>query len=135
SALTAVEWLIFIVAGALFPDIDIKSKGQKYFYYLVLLLFIIFAAQQRYEIVACFSFIVISPMLVHHRGVFHNPLFIIVISLLAWGIISAIIPQVSYQLFLCALFFIAGSFSHIWLDLGTRQTMRRLLPQKRRKRW
>jgi len=36
SFMTAGEWLLFTLAGALFPDIDIKSKGQKYFYYLVL---------------------------------------------------------------------------------------------------
>src|SRR5438309_2217826 len=33
SMLIAGEWLLFALAGSLFPDIDIKSKGQKYFYF------------------------------------------------------------------------------------------------------
>ncbi len=28
SALTMLEWLLFTIAGSLFPDVDIKSKGQ-----------------------------------------------------------------------------------------------------------
>jgi len=39
SMLTAGEWLLFALAGSLFPDIDIKSKGQKYFYYVIFLFF------------------------------------------------------------------------------------------------
>ena len=34
----ALEWLLFCLLGALFPDVDIKSKGQKIFYWIVLLL-------------------------------------------------------------------------------------------------
>ena len=32
TAITLVEWFVCTLAGALFPDVDTKSKGQKYFY-------------------------------------------------------------------------------------------------------
>lgn len=128
----AIEWLFFILAGALFPDIDIKSKGQKYFYWFAVLLFTVFAAQQRFEMLACCSFIIMTPMLVRHRGVFHNPLFVTVVPLIAWGMISSINPVNTYRFFLDMLFFIAGALSHIWLDLGTSQMMKRLFIKKRR---
>ena len=133
SLLTASEWLFFTLAGALFPDIDIKSKGQKYFYYAVLLFFIVFAAQQKFEMLGCCSFIVMIPMLVRHRGIFHNPLFVIVVPLCVWGIVSSLKPGLSHRFFLDILFFIVGALSHIWLDLGTSQMMRRLFSKKKRR--
>jgi membrane-bound metal-dependent hydrolase YbcI (DUF457 family) len=130
----AGEWLLFTLAGALFPDIDIKSKGQKYFYYLALLFFIVFAAQRRYEMLSCCSFLIISPMLARHRGIFHNPWFVTATPLIFWLLISAAFPHLSRQLFYDTLFFIFGALSHIWLDFGTSQMLRRLF-MKKKKRW
>lgn len=134
SLLTAAEWLFFTLAGALFPDIDIKSKGQKYFYYVVLLFFVAFALQQRFELLVCCSFITISPMLVSHRGIFHHPLFVIVVPLIAWLLVRVLWPDISQCLLYDTLFFIAGALSHIWLDLGTSQMMRKVFI-KSKKRW
>lgn len=134
SLLMAGEWLLFALAGALFPDVDIKSKGQKYFYFIVLLFFIAFAAQQRFEMLACCSFVVMVPMLVRHRGIFHNPLFVTIVPLCAWGIVSSLKPAISQRFFVDVLFFIVGALSHIWLDLGTSQMMKRLFIKKK-KRW
>ena len=30
SVFIAAEWMLFTLAGSLFPDIDTKSKGQKF---------------------------------------------------------------------------------------------------------
>ncbi len=134
SALTAIEWLIFTLAGALFPDIDIKSKGQKYFYYGVFLFFVILAARKQFVTVTCCSFIFITPMLVRHRGVFHHPLFVIAVPILCWAFLSTIItPYTSKRLLYDTMFFISGALSHIWLDIGTRHMLRGLFGRK--KRW
>jgi len=77
SFLTACEWLLFTLAGALFPDIDIKSKGQKYFYHFIFLLFIVLAIKKRYTMITFCSFIILIPLLVRHRGFFHSPRFVI----------------------------------------------------------
>lgn len=134
SFITAAEWFGFILAGALFPDIDIKSKGQKYFYYVVILFFVGCAAQQRFEMLACCSFIVISPMLVRHRGIFHNPLFVIIVPLSAWFLVGTYFPHMSRRFLHDTIFFIVGALSHIWLDLGTSQMVRRVFI-KSKKRW
>lgn len=134
SMVTMVEWLLFTLAGALFPDIDIKSKGQKYFYYVIFLFFIILAVRQRYEMLSCFSFVIITPMLARHRGVFHSPRFIVAMPLILWIMVSMSMPQVSKQFFFDMLFFMIGALSHLWLDFGTRQMIRRSLPYKKR-RW
>ena len=134
SSMMALEWFIATLAGALFPDIDIKSKGQKYFYYVVFVLFAALAARQRFEWVTCFSFIFLTPMLVKHRGIFHHPLFVIIMPLLLWLFLSTLVPKISHRLLVDTGFFIAGALSHIWLDVGTRQMMRGLLARKK-KRW
>lgn len=130
----AFEFLFFTVAGALFPDIDIKSKGQKYFYYAVFLFFIILAIKKRFEIMSGLSFIIITPMLVRHRGVFHSPRFVIMIPLIAWIIVSMLFPAVSQRFLYDILFFIAGALSHIWLDLGMSHMMGKLF-RKKKKLW
>lgn len=132
--LTVFEWFLFALAGSLFPDIDIKSKGQKYFYYVIFLFFIILAVHQRFEMLTCCSFITITPMLARHRGIFHSPRFVIIAPLLLWIMVSTAMPKVSTQFFFDILFFITGALSHLWLDFGTRQMMGRLFSSKK-KRW
>jgi len=128
------EWLLCALAGALFPDIDVKSKGQKYFYYVALVCLMVLAYQQRLQMLTCFSFVMITPMLVKHRGIFHSPRFVIALPLLVWIIIATVLPQRSSQLFVDTLFFIGGALSHLWLDFGTRQFLWKLFPRKK-KRW
>ena len=130
----AIEWLMFTLAGALFPDVDIKSKGQKYFYYVAFLFFIILAARQQFVTATCCSFIFITPMLVRHRGIFHHPLFVIVVPIVCWSFLSTVITvPASKRLLWDTLFFIAGALSHIWLDVGTRHMLQGLFGRK--KRW
>src|SRR5882724_10040377 len=61
SLLMASEWLIFTLAGALFPDVDIKSKGQKYFYFVVFAIFMLLAWKGRFQLLSCCSFVIITP--------------------------------------------------------------------------
>jgi membrane-bound metal-dependent hydrolase YbcI (DUF457 family) len=127
------EWLLCALAGALFPDIDVKSKGQKYFYYVVLVCLAVLAYQQRFQMLTCFSFVMITPMLVKHRGIFHSPRFVIALPLLVWVIIATLLPQRTSQFFVDTLFFIGGALSHLWLDFGTRQFLWKLFPRKKKK--
>jgi|HubBroStandDraft_1064217.scaffolds.fasta_scaffold118311_1 hypothetical protein len=133
SYYTAGEWLLCTLAGALFPDIDVKSKGQKYFYYVVLAGLVFLVMQREFEVLTCFSFIVITPMLVRHRGIFHSPRFIILMPLMVWIMIAMVFPSTAQPLFFDTMFFIAGAFSHLWLDFGTRQMMYKLTYRK--KKW
>ena len=124
SLFTAAEWLGCALAGSLFPDIDIKSKGQKLFYsiFLVLFLFLIFA--QKYRLLAGASVLSVVPMLVRHRGIFHRLWFVIGAPFALWFLLSVHAPYLANILLFDTVFFVAGAISHLWLDFGFRRMMR-----------
>jgi hypothetical protein len=116
SFITACEWLFFTLAGSLFPDIDVKSKGQKYFYYVVLVCFIWLMYLGSYHMVSCLSCIAITPMLVRHRGIFHKSWFLVFIVIGTWIFMSTLFPTVSRPLLINLLLFLAGALSHLFFD-------------------
>ena len=116
SLVTSCEWLFFTLAGALFPDIDVKSKGQKYFYYIIFILFFCLMYQGKFQLLSCLSFITITPMLSRHRGVFHSVWLIVLMPIVLWGFISMLFPYLMKPLLINTLFFIVGGLSHILLD-------------------
>ena len=121
SYMIAGRWLVCALAGSLFPDIDVKSKGQNYFYWLILCLTIILLFMQQLRRLAVLSIVSILPMLVRHRGIFHRWWFIVAIAMGTWGVLCVYAPVYGKSLWLDMLFFIAGAFSHLWLDVGLRR--------------
>ena len=124
SFFIASEWFLFLIAGALFPDIDTKSKGQYLFYYALcaLLLFLFF--NRCYELAAVCGIISLIPLLVRHRGLFHETWFVILFPLTLAGMVSVCVPRYSGTMFVDALFFIAGALSHLCLDRGVKRVFR-----------
>lgn len=120
TPLTMIEWLGCALIGSLFPDLDIKSKGQIWFYRLLFVVMGVLVIQQRFMLVAFMSVSCITPLLVKHRGLFHEPWFIIGMPLCGVFLIGAYMPAHSALFFWDALFFIAGAVSHITLDRGMR---------------
>lgn len=120
----AVEWFVCTLAGSLFPDIDIKSKGQKYFYWIIFGLLLVLAVQERADLFMVVSIGSVTPMLVRHRGLFHNLWFLILLTSSLWFFLSSQFPHISERLFADMLFFLAGIISHLWLDRGFRRMIR-----------
>ncbi len=109
------------LTGSIFPDIDIDSKMQRLFWPVIAI--VLFAALLKskfylfFILVAC-TFLV---MLIKHRTITHRYWFIIGFPLaLAWYL--ATMKVQSPFVYICALFFIIGACSHIFLD----RTMSRL---------
>lgn len=124
SVVIAIEWFGCSIAGGMFPDIDIKSKGQKYFYWVVLLLLIFLITQERSDLIAVLSVFAVTPMLVRHRGLFHNIWFLLaLVAGLLWAL-SLQFPALTERLAYDALFFVVGLISHLWLDMGTRKMLK-----------
>jgi len=121
---TQAEWLLFGLAGSLFPDIDVKSRGQHYFYWFVLMVLSWCALKQRYDMALGISIMAVIPMLARHRGLFHRAWFVILMPLLVWLICSCYKPSMSNGLLIDGYFFIAGALSHLWLDMGLRRMLR-----------
>lgn len=115
--------LVAISAGALFPDIDIKSKGQYYLYLLyaviligVLCLYWVHGTQLWIDLIICIAIVTIAPMLSRHRGITHSPPFIMLLGLGSWIIGAGLYPTYTAPLFFYAACFVLGALSHIWLD-------------------
>ncbi len=124
NVLSAGEWLLFTLAGSLFPDIDIKSKGQKYFYWMILILLLILTYTKRFIPLAIISIISTIPLISKHRGLFHRAWFVIAAPLGTWYVLSMHYPAIKMALLFDMLFFIAGALSHLWLDMGLKKMIK-----------
>ncbi len=116
SGFMIIQGLIFCLLGALFPDIDVKSKGQKVFYFILLILLGILLYKKMYCLFAVMSFLGIIPILVRHRGIFHHIWFLFSMAVLfTFAIKNWCGPIENMMLYNCWFFF-AGTVSHIVLD-------------------
>ncbi len=115
---TAVEWMLFALAGSLFPDVDIKSKGQKLFYRIIIGLILISLYKNHLNLAVYLALFSVLPMLVRHRGLFHTTWFIIVLPVAGALVATNYLPAYHYSLFYDAAFFIVGALSHLIMDFG-----------------
>ncbi len=125
TPLSPFWWLLFSLAGALFPDIDTKSKGQFWFSWLMITVMLLLLMHRHYAVASMIGIASMIPMLSKHRGMFHNPWFIIAVSCIATFMINQCMRP---HIHLCSydmVFFIAGAWSHIILDLGIRKAFKR----------
>ena len=112
-----IQWFLFCILGALFPDIDTKSKIQIWLYRLffaIYLLLLILNPQPN--LLIFISILALIPLIVHHRGIFHRLYFLIGLPLGILGIIYATKPHLFVESSFFAIFFIAGALSHLLLD-------------------
>lgn len=117
SPTAIVEYLGCAALGALFPDIDIKSKGQKLFYIALTITLLFLLWYRRTAWFVALSLLGMVPLLLRHRGIMHHPWFV--------GLCAGI-PALylhannhAYSSLAINLFYFAiGAFSHIILDVG-----------------
>lgn len=121
---TSLEWLLFTLAGSLFPDIDIKSKGQKLFYRLMFVVLLILMYQRRVVLAASIGVLCMVPMIVRHRGMLHKLWFVILFPSLLAFVCTLYVPCYAPMIAQDAFFFIMGAVSHVWLDVGLRRMLR-----------
>jgi len=124
SPQTLATWMFCAMLGALFPDIDIKSKGQGIFYlFLIACLAAALMTRQKMLFIAL-AFLSFLPILSRHRGIFHNPWVITAVG----GTFLLMAPRAfqNKAMLWNVAFFILGAFSHVILDIGFRGFWRRL---------
>jgi len=113
-----VEWLLWCLAGSLFPDVDTKSKGHNLFYLAMVPLLLFLIAQARFQLAAILAVASLLPLISQHRGLFHRLWFLLLIAgalLLVLPVYTGITQSVlRYDV----LFFLVGAASHLWLDVG-----------------
>ena len=111
-----ISGFVFCLIGSLFPDVDIKSKGQSLFYKIALVVLCCFLWYERTDLFIGLSLLATVPLLVKHRGLFHQLWFLIFISISTGLVIGSFHAQFSVWAMKNALFFLAGAISHIVLD-------------------
>jgi LexA-binding, inner membrane-associated putative hydrolase len=119
-----MRWLCCTLIGALFPDLDTKSIGQKWFYRALLvasIMLIVYDQQKIFTIVSLGSLI---PLLVNHRGLLHRWWFILGVAGVYVVAVTSLAPVQSDIALYDACFFLAGAASHLWLDGGFRLLLR-----------
>jgi hypothetical protein len=112
-----IQWFLFCILGALFPDVDTKSKIQIWLYrlfFVIYLLLLILNPQPN--LLIFISILALIPLIVHHRGMFHKLYFLTGLPLCILGIIYITKPHLFIESSFFALFFIAGALSHLLLD-------------------
>jgi hypothetical protein len=124
SLFIAFEWFCFTLLGALFPDIDIKSKGQKIFYRVLLILFIILIVKKCTYLLLLLSFVSLLPLIVRHRGMCHEFWFVVGAPLCCGLLLGQFFPAVFLNILWDVFFFIIGALSHLYLDLGFKKMLK-----------
>lgn len=118
---TAIEWMMCALAGALFPDVDIESKGRYHFYRIMLVLLPVLFFSKQYLFMVLLMIFLPLPLLVRHRRMFHDPIAIIggtlCIGILLYGCFPTMGTVFAYD----GVFFVIGAFSHLVLDRGLRR--------------
>lgn len=124
SPLIAAQWLVCCLIGSLFPDIDTKSKIQKILYIALLVIFITLCIQNKIKLLMIVSILGTLPLIVNHRGLFHNIWFIMLMNLTILVVTTIFSPNNFHFVLHNIIFFIAGTISHLWLDLGLKRMLR-----------
>jgi LexA-binding, inner membrane-associated putative hydrolase len=122
--ITALEWLLFALMGSMFPDIDIKSKSQKYLYGTFFLMLLVLIGKKDFKTVAYLSTLSFVPIFTTHRGLFHRLWFILLVTFGSWCWLSMLFPELTIAFAFYSFFFLAGAISHLWLDMGIKKMFR-----------
>ena len=120
AQVTAFSWYIIptffcCMLGALFPDIDTKSRGQKYSYFLVFVWLLYCVWYNALNLFVMTSFVLLLPLLVKHRGLFHNPFFLLSMMVASLLLAYQYCPEADGICYMI-IFFFAGALSHVMAD-------------------
>jgi hypothetical protein len=120
--------LALTLFGALFPDVDIKSKGQQVFYMLALVIAAMAFTQRAWNSLAWLLLMCFFPLAVVHRGPMHNPYVLIATPWIIARGLQGLFPTIHTLSPMYHMFFIAGALSHLVLDYGLIKALKKFLP-------
>jgi hypothetical protein len=119
-----IELLMYTLIGALFPDIDTKSKIQRVMYIMFFILLVLLAYTKQYVAATATGILACIPLMVHHRSLFHSMLFLTFLGATAVVATKIYYPAYTMVMLYNTLFFLAGVFSHLWADRGFKFSLR-----------
>lgn len=102
--------------GSIFPDIDVPSKMQKWFYLACIGAVALAIWSKNHLLMASIGTGVIFVTFLTHRTITHKPAFLALIALVPTLCAAYAIPHHAGNAFSLYLYFIVGCLSHILLD-------------------
>lgn len=118
SSILSLLALVSCLAGAIFPDIDVHSKARHLFMLGALCLLAVTVYCEYYALSGCIVVVMMIPLCVRHRGLFHNFLFLTLLVGSCVAIAIHFFPHASYEITWSGLWFFIGIVSHLFLDRG-----------------
>ncbi|MBM3894457.1 hypothetical protein FJ366_02580 [Candidatus Dependentiae bacterium] len=123
-------YLALTLLGSLFPDVDIKSKGQKIFYSLAFIIAAMAIAKRYWNCLSWLGLMCFIPLVLPHRGPMHNPYVLIATPWVISSGLQGLFPHILKLSRFYHLFFITGALSHLVLDFGLKRTLKKFLFSK-----
>ncbi len=117
-SLMNIARIVASILGGLFPDIDIKSKGQQLLYAIVIPLLVASLLAKKIVFSILLSALGILPPLLPHRGITHQVWFSLIAPLTGPLLVYVYCPQFINIAFDLYWFFVVGILSHLVLDYG-----------------
>jgi membrane-bound metal-dependent hydrolase YbcI (DUF457 family) len=102
--------------GSIFPDIDVPSKMQKWFFIASFNGVLIALLTNHYHIFALLGICILFVAFLTHRTITHKPAFLLIFSLIPTLYASYTTPEYTYTAFALYLYFTSGCLSHILFD-------------------
>lgn len=123
--------LSITLIGSIFPDIDVPSKMQKWFFYSSAPLILLSLLLKKHLLFSLLGSSIIFIIFLTHRTITHKPFFILLAALIP--LLFLIYNHPIHTNFFVGLYvyFTTGSLSHILLD-RIQSRAKRLLFKKRR---
>ncbi|CCH47649.1 metal-dependent hydrolase [Pseudodesulfovibrio piezophilus] len=117
TPLLALGLIGFCLLGALFPDVDTDSKGQRLYYLIFAIVDLGFILQQHYLWASWLGLFAMLPPMGSHRGWTHTWWAMVVVPLPIIVVPAVILGGEGLKLFvLFYVAFVVGYFSHLLLD-------------------
>lgn len=119
--------------GSLFPDIDIKSKGQRLWYYALAPCIALATWFGSISLLGALGVLSVIPPLLPHRGITHESWFVVCAPLAVPFVLWLYHPAHLILGFNLYGYFVLGAFTHLILDFGVMKFIKRGLYRKNRK--
>ena len=126
STPNALLYLFFCLLGSLFPDIDTKSRIQKFLYYPLFLVIIVAILLKNWLLLSVLTIIALIPILSNHRQLTHRIWFVVLIPLSIALLILNLNKQFTTLIMNCYFFFVGGAISHLLFDFGPKNLFQRI---------
>lgn len=126
DALSGTLLLALTLCGSLFPDIDTVSRVGRMAELLLPAGALCALVSHRFMAAAALLLFLLFVKIIPHRTITHRPLFLIFFPLLLCYNFSQTYPRYNFFFYTGAIFFIAGTLSHVWIDKKITRIKRKL---------